>query len=525
MNKRLLLLVLICLLFARCNSTYRIKQVRDGKGEFIIPPKSDLSYEEGSLGNDRYHYVYLKNLKWNAERSYFDVIQAVDAATHTSKALGMNEYCFDVECFDCDEEGKINKEVPIKRRTRKIKKKIKKREVNCPGEITSFSVGDFAIGKYSKDGNEFLLQIDYEKILEGTEDEIDGDFYTLAFELLAEFSSREDADRDNKKWPPSISQSIVEKIFELIPIPQSASLARYGCWIDGEKSFTLVSPKIKLKVDAVGMVRKEHNLTKIIADNALIFSDIVNEKREREEILTKTKATKEEIEKALKSEEYAMLNKEFDLIQKLANELYSENESINNWQYRLIGTNILQVNRDKHGLFIQNSFHDLSSNTLPDNTISGNFVLQASSEDIQLSETLRKIPYIFLYQRSLKGNNLKSNNFGCDGSEEDIIKCNAQLWHFSDLAGAIKPNRDLNFRSVDYVSSFGYRNVIVPLISVYLNENLIHIPMNTNLNQIVLSHSIPSTFSITRLHQEKYKKVEDGNLINLILLPGDKIKF
>lgn len=426
--RKLVVIILMCAGFFHqsfAQSAYRLKLV-DDLGEFILPPKAKIACEglfsskkqlhyRENKSKYRYQYVGFRNLN---KSNYYEALNAVRKA----------------EYF-----------------TSKEKETILLKESWCvirgKGNLTEDSS---AVIYTSSDKNCLVIEIDLDKILNKSVIE---NYQKMAIGIIKSLQGNE---KPAGRWPLSISQDIVEKVFELIPVPQEASLSRYLTQIDSTKSFVLLNPNIKLKVDAVEKVKDGSN-----------------------------------------------------------------------WYFNLLGTSIITINRGNEGKIIQNPFHKFQVKGMPSNQVNAKIVLQSSTEDIQLSESLRDCPFIFLWQNNFKHNNKTSSAGGCVNSETDLINCNSQLWHFDDLSSFYPTNgtKDLDYNSVKYISSYGYRNLITPVIDITINGNIIQCPLGLNLNQLRNQMAVPLSFKIYRFWDGKYVKIKANNLNNLILLPNDKIIF
>lgn len=479
------IIILLLVLFGVCHpshgqSAFQIKPFAD-KGHFIYPPHSKLKHhckKTTVKESCRYQYVYIDSLKMT-KGDYYSVLKLLNNATYFTSKYGIDDICFDTECFGCDKETKGKTKLSFKKKIRKpnsktttklqieLNNKIANHSIATQSKICDIitdSIGNFCKIKYSYDQKAFLLQIDYGSIIDGkTEPEIRDRFFEIAKDLLIEFQKREGKGSIEKfGWPTSISQDIVEKVFELIPIPNQSSLLRYLAQIDHDKSFVLLNPKIKLKVDAVEKVKDGSN-----------------------------------------------------------------------WYFNLLGTTIVTINRDNEGRIIQNPFHNFQVKGVPDNTAVDNpdgdpdIIHQASIEDVQLSETLRDKPFIFVYQNSFKANTkqLPVSNAVCKGTLDDRLECNSILVHYSDLSKFAEKNGDLSLTNAEYISSFGFRNLITPVIDIMINGNFIQCPLGISLNQLRNQMAIPASFKFYRFWNGKFVKHNSKNLNKLILLPNDKIIF
>jgi hypothetical protein len=92
------------------------------------------------------------------------------------------------------------------------------------------------------------IKIHFHKIFHNpTESDIAKACQQLSYELITQISQLE----TTHSWAPSISQNIIEKVFELIPIAEEASLARY-IYVNNpsnSSSFILFNPKLSLELD------------------------------------------------------------------------------------------------------------------------------------------------------------------------------------------------------------------------------------------------------------------------------------
>jgi len=514
-------------------SSYRIKPFAD-KGDFIYPPHSKLKHsckKTTVKKSCRYQYIYMDSLKMT-HGDYYSVLNLLNKAEYFSSRHSIDKICFDTECYGCDDKTKGTSKPSFEQKKRKqnsksieklkteLKTKIRIKTLAAGSKICDITKSDslrFCKLKYSYDQKAFLLQIDYQKIFTDNSDYelqklkrkydakkteftaqlseanaeanaeatkkinktiseltkkyeydisepgiIEARFFELAKELIMEFNKRERTGTAKEfGWPTSISQNIIEKIFELIPIPSQSSLSRYIAQIDDEKSFVLLNPKIKLKVDAVEKVKDGDN-----------------------------------------------------------------------WYFNLVGTTIVTINRNNQGDIIQNPFHKFQVKGMPDNTAvykpdgEPDIIHQASSEDIQLSETLRDKPYLFLYQNDFKANIGTPGNKVCAGTYDDRFDCNSMLVHYSNLTRFFNDKKnDLSLIHAEYISSFGFRNLITPIIDITVNGNLIQCPLGLSFNELRNQISIPLSFNIYRFWNGRYVKIKNINIDNLILLPNDKITF
>jgi hypothetical protein len=270
----LIFLLLGTLILSYTQNSYCVKPF-DDQGDFIYPPYSKLKHscKKNTVKKTcRYQYIYMDSLKMT-HGDYYSVLNLLNNVEYFSSKYSIDKICFDTQCYGCYKNSKATITQSFNKTKRKpnsktittlqndLNKNISEHRIATDSEICDIiqnDIGRFCKIKYSYDQKAFLLQIDYGSIInEQTETEINDRFFEIAKDLLIEFSRREGTGTDGFGWPTSISQDVVEKIFEVIPIPSKSSLARYIAQIDNNKSFLLLNPKISLKVDAVELLTDE----------------------------------------------------------------------------------------------------------------------------------------------------------------------------------------------------------------------------------------------------------------------------
>ena len=434
-----------CLIFINIflSCSYRsYNLVETGKyGTILYAPKTTSlfkEFKEGDKGSkleselrdkNRFQYIYIENLIKDSS-NYISVVNSLDEA----------KYFFSRNNFKDLSNNKYYKMV---------------------SGNESIPLGNYLNIKYSNN-SKFLLQINYGDLFKSNYSTkgIDSIFFDIAKKLLIEFSKREGKIEPNEQerfgWPATISQNIVEKIFELIPIPQEKSLARYLFHQSPNKSFVLLNTNIKLMVDAVQLIDNDDGI----------------------------------------------------------------------WMFNYIGNSKIPLYRDTSGKFIQIPFLDLKGK-LPNNNVdeNGKFILKASSADIQLSHSLNESSnYIFLYQNGLKeSNENQGGDTNCKNTQRNQLECNSVLKYYNTPSFKIE-NDEIELGNADYTSSFGFRNLINPMITVAINGNYVDVPLNLRLSSLLLNFNNPKKVNIFRIHNGKYRKVK-LNEYSIILLPNDKILF
>lgn len=418
--------------------------------EFVLPPKSKLKVERGDVVSKyQYHFVRVSNLSGDYPKQV--------------AALNESKYYYSRHIEGKDEEVAFDTAVK-----------------GCAACMIGYLPADKGA---KKEG--FVLRIDYSHFLAilKSEDVVNA-FGDMAVALLNHFSLEE----SSNGWPVTLSQNIVGKVFELLPVPQRASLLRYGVNIGDKGTFILLNPGIVLKVDDVSIVRP----------------------------------------------------------------------GTGGFHYQLSGETIIRTYRDSRGNIKQLPFIDYDKQTLPNNVMPDFGVLQASSGDIQLSESLKGKPYIALYQKTFKRNNSNANDGSCRRVEEmQGSKCNSMLLHAAKLGAfldASAPDRvkidldnlatlldafslrddgtmpcedtkDCAKRAENIVRSyFGTRSLITPLITVHLNGYPTLLDLNTTLFEFSSRYSLPAKLVFSRLRNGKYHRFKQLSA-GTVLLPGDRISF
>ena len=263
-------------------------------------------------------------------------------------------------------------------------------------------------------------------------------------------------------WPKGISQRIIAELFQVMPYPEESSLLRFVADTNKKRSFVLLDSSIRLQVDAVERLKTPNTVQ---------------------------------------------------------------------WHYRLLGTSIISFTRNAYGDLIQSplyQFEEAGPVSVPNNIWSGKSVLLASTADVQFSSALNRSPYVFVQQRFFKKNNNVGSSEGlCAGLEDDLTdRCNSVLYHFSDLRSFYDAREGwINGTRANYLSSFGTRNLITPLIDVIVNGRREQVPLNTSLRQFRASQNIPIQLQYFRLCRGKYTRVDLRRSDDILLLPGDTLTY
>lgn len=445
--------------FVACSpNAYRIRNVKNNGSannevEFILPPSAKLASEGvGGIGktlifstgsNFRYQYVVIQGLSKN----YTECLQVIDQAKYFNSK---------------------NQQVILLRENYKIN-----------GSAKPVGAGNFA-NYYSstndpnyKSGDKIniAIELDLDKLLNSEANYIKN-YQQLATELLTTLVKLEN------DLATSISQNIIEKIWEQVPVPQGASLSRSLITISDQKSIVLLNPRISLKVD-----------------NLLFFNDPNG------------------------ASEFSGFN------------YYLSGQIILSFFRNSNG-------KIKQSSFLKID-ENATPNFLPNNSIVSNIDkvnhLQASSIDVQLSSITNK-KFYGLYQNFLKRNNDKSFEGTSNDKKDDELYRGGSIMLFSDDPENIidYPN---GVASNTVQSSFcngkliytaltgtpGCRSIITPVISINLNTNSQFITLGTTIGDWLQISATPSkSIQLFRLYNGKLKEMKGFNY-DTFLLPGDKI--
>ena len=386
---------------------------KNGSVDFIFPPDSNLKFDNGKLtAKYRYHFVKITNLSGD----YRGSVRAIENA----------EYYYSKK-----ERGKET------------------------GVTFDSLPGDYNWVAISSGSNtEIIIRLNYASFLDASLAEMAEEFQKLGSVLLLRLSAREHA------TAPSISQTIVEKVFERVPVPSEASLGRFVSEQDEEKSFVLINPKIKVRVDTV---------EKVVAGN--------------------------------------------------------------DWNYSLRGTQIVEIGRNQKGKIVQTPFL-IFDDSLPNNEInnSATDILQSSTADIQMSKALQSCQFLFLFQESFKKNNKKAADTGStDCANSTATQCNSVFHHFDQVRlqqEAASGKLALDFGMANYKSVFGERNLVTPLITIFLNGRPLDVPLYTTWDQLMDKYPIPPDARLYRTFEREYERVDMPEYAGeMALLPNDRISF
>ena len=524
--KKITTSIYLCsILFFQCcgQSNYRVEQLGD-KGTFIYPPHSHLKLESKKLESGcTFQYIYIDSIKMK-NGTYYSVLDELISGKNTeyfTSSSSIEEICFDTQCSGCD--NKKSKQLVLTSSKFKIKKRKPnanttkyytksgsdlKEDHNDNCGITEGSGTNFKV-KYSFDQKALLLQIDYGNIINNhTPDEIKNSFFELSKNLLLEFSKHEKNQTASYDWFTSISQNLVEKIFERIPIPQEASLARFG--LRQETSFSLLplNPKIHLRVDHSTLYdsRTSDDVT-----NTHLYLDYLK-------TLLDTNDTDPEKKSPIVQVPLER-NKIKDMLQ------------TNSWRFQFTGQSIISYTKfqDSNGdvffkfdPFLGNTFNRIgATNKFPNSSTR----YLASSIDIDFTTEVNKSKYFLLFQKYLRGNNnisLPEDDDYYQCCRRNPNRCNSLILFRKDLS---ELNSDFDdCESISDFAIFGERNPIVPLILIEINSNKFFLPVGYTVFDLISNGYIKAAFTLKREFSGATKSFKNPNL-KTILLPGDVIKI
>jgi len=461
--------ILICFLcsvmfFQSCDTSYKIIKSKD-IGEFIVPPDTYWGFKENGekkYGYDRYYYILFCGLSDK-------YVNSVSALNKTISWSGDDDY-FIKECSQLK---------------RKAKEKDEKVEFS---NLSSYTLTSelFKCAPINNQKSGYLIQIDCDSlIITENEKQTSENFKKLAKDLLIKISEKE----TEYRWPTSISQNIVEKVFEHIPVPQEASLARYGWEVTKEYSMLLLNPKISLDVEI----------------SSLSWSNFPKPPGEHwyYTLVTKT-------------------NINF---------------------YRDESGKIYQLP------FVQFSNNTMPSNSFigkdPNQQMDPTTILLNNSGDLQLSENSKNKHFVVLFQDYMKQNSNYSNRGTDDsrkGDQKDRYSGNSILLLNDNLDLLLKgANEKTNVKAAYNSQGYNYKNdsddyedkdydkysrtLITPVIIIYYNNFPVTIKLGSNTSILNQQYNFGNQFSIYRSFNGKYIKIKKSSDSNIVFLPGDKIIY
>ncbi|SMD08311.1 hypothetical protein [Pedobacter nyackensis] len=324
-----------------------------------------------------------------------------------------------------------------------------------------------------------IIEFDYTSLLDSLSKDLKY-LERLSVRLLNGLSKVQDT---LKFWPEQgICQNIVEKVFEYIPKPEYAVLSKFGTCITDSSSFVLLNPSIGLKID-----------------HQDFYGDTKNQ------------------------------NNQFD-----------------RFNYYFTGQTTLFFYRDSEGHLKQSSFLDIEKNNkvgfLPiNNAIRSTDIsthIQASSVDLQMSNSINRIKYVGLFQNYLKRNNGNSSEGISNAKlnkDDDLFIGNSYLILADTIQNLLSyPSKT----SAVTKSTFGCgglfgtkedeqkggRSVITPIFPIYINGNINYISVGTKLGSVLLNYGLAyRDLKIFRKYNGRMFKIKYKQNY-FTLLPGDHLK-
>jgi len=486
--KRYILLGLITLItfhsFGQGN--YKVKP-SGSKGEFIIPPDSYWGYRENGkkkCGYDQYYYVLFYGLTK-------DYLKTISELYYTEYWSGNIDY--------------FAKTKLPKHKNNLLNRKIKEQNaqlINLSSFKSTSSGKPFQCSPLDDKNSVYFIQIDYNSLLTGSREQIVSNFSQLAKDLLNEISGKE----GTYTWPTSISQNLVEKVFELIPIPQESSLARYGLRQDASFSLLPLNPKIHLRVDHSTLYdsRTSDDVTNthLYLDYLKALLDTNDIDHEKTSPIVQVPLERDKIESVLQS---------------------------TSWRFQFTGQSIISYTKfqDNNGdVFFK--FDPFISSDFSRTGVTNNFPdasrrLLSSSIDLEFTQDISKSNYLFLFQKYQRGTNSNSSSPGAIGRccRTNPLRCNSLIFYRDDLA-----LMNSNFSDCDEITDyaiFGERSPIVPLILIEINSNKLFIPFGYTVFDLISNGYIKAAFRLKREFSGTTTTLKNPTL-KTILLPGDVIK-
>ncbi|MFH6994568.1 hypothetical protein [Flavobacterium sp. FlaQc-48] len=334
-----------------------------------------------------------------------------------------------------------------------------KRKAGCDGQLADIHTSDISI----------TINIHFHKIYENGNPA--GQAYQLAMELLTKI----DRDPNKKEWAKSITQNIVEKVFEVIPVPQEASLARFGYFEHDLYSVILLNPKFQLKASLASRTEKKVAGTK----HLLMDWDGTSS-------LSFYRSGKGDI----KQLPYLKLDKA-----KFAS--------------NLIGGDIKHLDENSQDVLV--AYYNI-----------------AGSSDLELSSKITNSPYIALFHPLMKSGNLEEELATNDINAccVTIYDCNPQVVLNDDITSLFSPKKcAAGIPIYPNVGVVGERSEMEVQYTIYKDNSPMSIPFNTNVEQLVNKGLLTYNIEIFRVFNGRLVKLEitESAKKTLLLLPNDRI--
>ncbi len=444
-SEGLLIWLVSVLLLSSCSVSHYEIISAGSKGDFIQSPSVALKLKPDNTPKNKYYYVIFYGISNKYQ-------ETIDGLSKCESWSGNTDY------FPNNNQPKLEKKLNSQ----------KTGHLFYVFNIVS-TKATYSSATLNREKNIYFLQFDYNTLTQGAATTVTNNFNQLANDLLVEVAGMEGTASNN--WVVSTCQNMVESIWELVPIPQTASLGRFAYKVNDKESSVLLSPKIAIKVD-------HQNIYSAKASSSI--PDKWNYNLEYQSIITFYKADDGSIKQS------PFLNIE------------------------------------------KNTAIDLPSNS-PIDKYDASENLQTSSADLQLSANTNKQNFICLFQ-----NYMKSNIYSSEGTSDMTINKNDDLYIGNSvlllnkkldlLLARDNSNVKATFGSGQLLYHKYSRTLITPVIYVFVNGNLVPIILGSTIGMLNQYYNIGTDFSCHRQFKGKYYKMKSWNS-NTLLLPGDKISF
>ncbi len=452
----LLYLLIVFLTLISCSlNYYRIKDVKNGNSkqdkftEFLIPPKSKIANEGlfnlkkrlvfKEKSQYRYQYITIRGLS----KSYISCLNSINEAVYFYQKE-------DADIVLREEYGIYSKPVSIGQ-----------------NNLANFYSSHLNINSKNNDKINIAIRINLNQLLL-EENNYVNNYKQLAFDLLSTISSFE-----SEFLPISISQNIVEKVFELIPIPQEASLARYGYFKSSWYSIFLLNPNMVLNCDYISKVQFNNPLD----DQSTIMRwEGVNNL-------------------SFYRDDYGKIK-----------------------QVPYLG---FDINRLPSNFIGSDSHHE--------NGITVNYYNIAGSADLELSSKITNTKYIALYQPIFGNSNLSMDPI--EGEKKrccvNLYDCNSQIVLSNAIDEILNPqNKCKNSIPIfGNVAVYGERSFMEVFDTIYINKLPIPFPFATTIGQLKQQGYLLENFQLYRVYNGKLieVKAKGGFSDDFTLLANDHI--
>lgn len=519
-NFPLFFLVLAIALFcSSCSNSYRLIATNE-HGNFIVPPHTDFHLTAENKLRHRYYYVLFPGINsnyeyaasnlsaaehWSGNIDYFDKVQShklfkkknvkkfSDSLNSAIKKVSKeNNYYqsgildkhnslyfiqFDFENILIKAKVKSRKDSALLARKAAVKASIVNNSDNIkplplarenPSWPNKLSKGALK----TTDRKTNISNID--QTISPNSASIESNYDGIAKDLLIEIANQEGEQAGRFHWANSISQNILEKVFEMIPVEENSSLARFGFVKGPTYSLLLINPKISLEIDLDSKMDNPHDT---------------------------------------------------------GSKLMNWSSSISTSFYRDRTGNIKQ----QPSLGLRHSYNPntlitkLQHTTDVGVTVDVNYYNVANNADLELSKIINRTKYIALYQPPQKSNNLAR---GAEGEPKNCLvspdyDLNSQLIFSANTESLLaNPNQCVEGIPIfEHVGVFGPRNLILANINITLNNNSMLIPFGRTIGELIQTGKIIGNFKIRRVYKGNLVKMKFNNTFfqNTSLLPMDQL--